>query len=458
MKLKTNVIVGAIFALLLAFVYFHEIKGGQERRQAAERSKQLVDFKESEVERLSLIRPEGGIEVERTEGSQWRIVLPVEDGADGEAVERYLRNIAESEREKVVVDSADALSAETAARYGLDRPRLKVLIETEDGTLDTLLFGTDAPTDRYTYVQESGSNPEIFVVRAWRYDNLDKSVFDLRDRRVLAFPKSEVIEAARTGSAGPVSLRKEGTEWLMQEPIVARASSEAIDGLLAKIESSEISAFVDEAPSGEALSAYGFGPGAVQWSFALGQDRRERRLSIGREDEEGRYYARVESRPQVFLIDSTLVHRLSQDAVELRDRKPLRVDPDGIDRMEYRRGPVLIFAAEKDTSGVWNIQDPPGQQTKSWKLNALLTDLESLEAIDFATAQGGEPPLSVRLMEGGQSVNYAQFFLRDGEIYLEQDGDPHAYKIDTDVFADIDLELDEVRQVPEAVDSTRVDE
>ena len=132
MKLKTNVIVGAIFALLLAFVYFHEIKGGQERRQAAERSKQLVDFKESEVERLSLIRPEGGIEVERTEGSQWRIVLPVEDGADGEAVERYLRNIAESEREKVVVDSADALSVETSARYGLDRPRLKVLIETEE--------------------------------------------------------------------------------------------------------------------------------------------------------------------------------------------------------------------------------------------------------------------------------------------------------------------------------------
>ena len=55
MKLKTNIIIGAIFALLLTFVYFHEIKGGQERRQAAERSKQLLDFKESEVERLALI-------------------------------------------------------------------------------------------------------------------------------------------------------------------------------------------------------------------------------------------------------------------------------------------------------------------------------------------------------------------------------------------------------------------
>ena len=92
MKLKTNVIIGAIFALLLAFVYFHEIKGGQERRQAAERSKQLLDFNESEVERLALIRPEGSIEVERIEG-QWRVVLPVEDGADGEATGASLDDI-----------------------------------------------------------------------------------------------------------------------------------------------------------------------------------------------------------------------------------------------------------------------------------------------------------------------------------------------------------------------------
>ncbi len=456
MKLKTNIIIGAIFALLLAFVYFHEIKGGQERRQAAERSKQLLDFNESEVERLALIRPEGSIEVKRIEG-QWRVVLPVEDGADGEAIARYLRNIAESEREKVIVDSADALSAETA-EYGLDRPRLGILVETEEGALDTLFFGTDAPTDRYTYVKQSGSNPEIFVVRAWRYDNLDKSVFDLRDRRVLALSKAEVTEASRAGISGPVSLRKEGADWLLQEPIVARASAEVVDGLLGKIETSEISEFVDEAPDGEALVAYGLDSRAVEWSFRLGQDRVEKRLSIGLEDDEGRYYARDESRPQVFLVDSTLVHRLMQEVTALRSKKPLQVEPDRIDRMEYRRGPVLIFAAEKDTLGVWNLQDPPGQKAKSWKLSALLTDLQSLEATGFSAAQGGEPPLSVRLMEDGQSLHYVQFFLRDGEIYLEQDGDSHAYKIDADVFADIDMELDEVRQIPEPVDSTRVDE
>ncbi len=44
MGFKTNLIISAVFLGLLAFVYFHEIKGGEDRRLEAERAKQLVDF------------------------------------------------------------------------------------------------------------------------------------------------------------------------------------------------------------------------------------------------------------------------------------------------------------------------------------------------------------------------------------------------------------------------------
>ena len=44
MKFKTNIAIGAVFVALLAFVYFYEIKGGEERRQEAEKSKQLFVF------------------------------------------------------------------------------------------------------------------------------------------------------------------------------------------------------------------------------------------------------------------------------------------------------------------------------------------------------------------------------------------------------------------------------
>ena len=152
MKIKTNAIVGLIFLGLLGFVYFHEIKGGEERRLAAEKSKQLLDFKDTEVQRIELVRGDTTVVLEKgTNG--WKLSAPVGDGADQDAVERYLRNLGESEREKTVVDSASA-TASQAAKYGLDAPRLKVVLGLEDDTEQAVAFGADSPTDRFTYVQQ----------------------------------------------------------------------------------------------------------------------------------------------------------------------------------------------------------------------------------------------------------------------------------------------------------------
>jgi len=452
-KFKSNLVIGVIFAALLAFVYFHEIKGGEERRKEAERSKQLLDFKETEVQRLTLLREHATIVLDKT-AEGWRLSSPVEDGADADAVERYLRNILEGEREKVIVDSADAAGDEVAARYGFAEPRLQLLIETEDGPLDTLLFGGDTPTDRYTYVRQSGDNAEIFVVRAWRYDNLDKAVFDLRDRRVLALNKSEVVEARRRRVEGETVLVKENGEWLLQAPIVARADAAAVDALLLKIESSEIEAFVDGNADAVALKSYGLGEESeLQWSLLVGADRAEKRLIVGREDGEGRYYARDISRAQVFLIDSTLVQQLRRPVDELRDKKPLRFARGTVSRIELSHAAQVVFITEKDTAGTWSITAPESYKAKSWKLNTLLTDLSGLEATGFGEAIGGDALLDIELADGAQVLSSMHFVGRDGEIFLEQDGDAASYRIELDDFAELDLELDDIMQAVKAVDA-----
>ena len=81
MKIKTNAIIGLIFVGLFGFVYFHEIKGGEERRREAEKSKQLLDFKDTEVARIELDR--GDTVVVLAKGNDgWKITRPVADGAD----------------------------------------------------------------------------------------------------------------------------------------------------------------------------------------------------------------------------------------------------------------------------------------------------------------------------------------------------------------------------------------
>jgi len=450
MKFKTNIAIGAVFVALLAFVYFYEIKGGEERRQEAEKSKQLFVFQEDDAQRLELLRGDDALVLDKGTGG-WNLSAPMTDGADQEAVERYLRNLLECEREKVVVDSA-AASAEQAAQYGLDAPRLKVRLQTEDGAEQVVAFGSDSPTDRFTYAQLQGDNPEIFVVRAWRFDNLDKRAFDLRDRRVLAFAKDEVMQVQRWGAGGATVLARVESGWQMHEPVAARAAADAVNGLLDKIDQAEIEAFVSEDPDTSALASYGLGERTSQVEVALlvGEDRAEKRLAIGGVDEQGRWYARDASRPQVFLVDSTLVQELTKDISDLRDKEPLRFARDQVERIVLTRGATTAFAADKDTSGVWHLSEPMGRDAKSWKLNSLLSDLEQLEVEDFAEELPTEaaPAFSIELLGEGQALLTTRFSAAAGTSYLQQEGDDAVYVVSSDDFAELDLDIDDVAQAP----------
>ena len=449
MKFKTNVAIGAVFVALLAFVYFYEIKGGEERRQEAEKSKQLFVFQDDDAQRLELLRGDDALVLAKGTGG-WNLSAPMTDGADQEAVERYLRNLRECEREKVVVDSASA-SAEEAAQYGLDAPRLKVRLQTEDGGEQVVAFGADSPTDRFTYAQLQGDNPEIFVVRAWRFDNLDKRAFDLRDRRVLAFAKDEVMQVQRTGLGGAVVVDRVDADWQMREPVTARAAADAVDGLLDKIDQAEIEAFVAEEPDTTALASYGLGePPHVEVALLIGQDRAEKRLAIGGADEQGRWYARDASRPQVFLVDSTLVQELTKGIADLRDKKPLRFERDQVERIVLTRGAATAFAADKDTSGVWHLSEPVGRDAKSWKLNSLLSDLEQLEVEGFAEELPAEaaPAFGIELHGEGQTLLTVRLSAAAGTSYLQQEGDDAVYVVSGDDFAELDLDIDDVAQAP----------
>ncbi|MXX38060.1 MAG: DUF4340 domain-containing protein [Gemmatimonadetes bacterium] len=450
MKFKTNVAIGAVFVVLLAFVYFYEIKGGEERRQEAEKSKQLFVFQEDDAQRLELLRGDDALVLDKGTGG-WNLSAPMTDGADQEAVERYLRNLLECEREKVVVDSA-AASAEEAAQYGLDAPRLKVRLQTEGGAEQVVAFGADSPTDRFTYAQLQGDNPEIFVVRAWRFDNLDKLAFDLRDRRALAFAKDEVMQVQRWGAGGAAVLARAEPDWQLREPVIARADADAVNGLLDKIDQAEIEAFVAEDPDADSLAAYGLGERASQVEIALlvGADRAEKRLAIGGADDQGRWYARDASRPQVFLVDSTLVQELTKGISDLRDKEPLRFEREQVERIVLTRGAALAFAADKDTSGVWHLSEPMGRVAKSLKLNSLLSDLEQLEVEDFAEELPAEAAsaFSIELLGEGQALLTARFSAAAGTSYLQQEGDDAVYVVSGDDFAELDLDIDDVAQAP----------
>ncbi|MCC7262974.1 MAG: DUF4340 domain-containing protein [Candidatus Latescibacteria bacterium] len=449
MRLKTNLIIGVLFAALAAFVYFYEIKGGQQRRAESDQAKKLADFSESEVRRLTIDRIDSLLVIEKVQ-DRWVIVAPVQCDADQEAVDRYLRNLRECERDKVV-EEADKVrgDAGVAQKYRLNVPRLKVAVETATGALDTLWWGADSPTQRFVYVQQRGDNPEIFTVQAWRYDNLSKGLFDLRDRRVLAFAPAAVREVRLNGPQGAVSLAKtEG--WRLLTPAPAPADEAAVTGLLGKLEQARAKSFVPEAAP--AAAQYGLNTPTLEVSLLLGDERAEKRLRVGAPAPGGAYYAQDLSRPAVFTVDSSLVSQLGQPAAALRDHKPVKFDAGQIDHLELQR-PGQSLVAAKDTAGVWSLVAPAAGPAKSWKFSSLLNQLAGVEAEEFLGAARDlrsygldAPRLQVVLQAAGQTVVEVRLGERNGQVYLNRSGEAEIYRVAESVLKDLDLQLPDVVQ------------
>jgi hypothetical protein len=460
MRLKTNLIVGVIFLGLLGFVYFYEVKGGDERKEAAAKAKELLSFSDHEASRLVLDRGDTLIVLEK-EGDHWKLKAPVEAMADQDAVERLLRNLRETERERVIEDSAQvATDASLMAKYKLDAPRLKVVLETTDGPKDTLLFGGDSPTERFSYVQQTGPNPQIITVRAWRFDNLDKGVFDLRDRRVLVFDSAEVQEIRLSGGQ-TVLTKNEAGEWHLAAPVQAPADADRVSSLLSSLSSANAEGFVAEELVDDALSEYGLGASERhEISLLVGVDRAEKRLEIGREESGGLYFARDLSRKPIMLVDSTTAASVAQSPDDLRDKKLFRFDSDGVDRIEVRRAADPLVAT-KDTAEVWHLTTPQGRKAKSWKLNTLVSDIADIEVERFEadgvkdlSPYGLEAPrLRVVLSSGDEVVLEVMLGKeKDHQVYLAKGGTNSVFLVNKEIFDDLDLSLDDVSQPPKKPD------
>lgn len=473
MRLKTNLVISVIFIALLGFVYFYEIKGGEARAVEAERARQLLDFGEHEAQRITIDRGDTVLVLQREEGA-WRLVSPIQTGADADAVTRYLGALTEMEVEGDPLRDSAAVAAASGmlSAYGLDTPRLRVHVDllADGAALDTLRFGDDTPTDRFTYVQRGATsyNPEILRVRAWRFDNVDKTAFDLRDRRLLAFEPNEVRSLRLQRQGQPVvEASRTANGWRLDAPIVRPADDTQLNELLTALQTARTDRILSEAPTPEQLRQAGLvaGQAATELTVWLGEDRAEKRLLLGAAvAEDGSLQGRDSSRDHLFAVDSTVVTRLGTSVEDLRDKRIVHVDPDDVSTIALHEAGVEVWAASRDSSGAWGLSRPAGRQPKVWRFTTLLSDLDGLEATRFVAdealmqdlalaAFGLDAPEWVILLTrtDGSQVRLQAGARRDGETYVMAHDVASIYAIDEDAAQGLRLSLDDVSTIPAPV-------
>ncbi|MDZ7316964.1 MAG: DUF4340 domain-containing protein [candidate division KSB1 bacterium] len=447
MKFKNTLILAVILAIGIGGVVLMN-KQDKRREETKKSEEKVLEFETGDIQRVALLQ--SGIEAVK-DSLSWRITQPVQTEADKSAIETLINSVKSARKERIISSDPSEYSV-----FGL-QPPLHTLVLARASRIDTLYIGDDSPTGSYVFARLSGS-PDVFLTSTWVRTQAEKTLFDLRNKAVLGFETFQVRSLQLQNRHGRFALEKQGGEWKITSPIQAAADKSEVEKVINRLQSERMRSIVVE--QAEDLKSYGLDAPKVRVELALGENLARKTLLIGKATED-KYYARDESRPMVFLVDSSFVSVLNPTLFDLRDKKLAKFASTDVSKFELEfHGQTIVCS--KDTSGTWTVEQPERREGKSWKMSSIVREAADLEVKKFvdqpvspAVSGLNSPQVRAKFYQNDKVVMDIALGKVEGDlIYAKLADQPALYLVDKKVLETWTPKLDDISEVKAQTEST----
>jgi len=258
----------------------------------------------SEVQKI-VVGPRGSPVTMVRAGEDWKMTAPLEHEADRSAVENLLSQV-----EKLNVPESTFGGKEKHAEFQLDAKGIRVELFGAGGKrLSAFVIGKEDKGQ--TYLRKIGD------AKVYRAYGLSRSAFEKapaawRSKVVLSFRDNDVeaIEIEREGK--PVRVARNGKAWKIEKPRAAPADEKKVQDLLSTLSNFWAADFAAQAKPEET----GLAQPTLKVSVQL-KGKGARTLVVGKQNAKGEYFAKRSDRPQVYLLASWQLPRISKTFEDL---------------------------------------------------------------------------------------------------------------------------------------------
>ncbi len=322
------------------------------------------------------------INCEKREGT-WHVGQPLEAKGDAEEIEDLLSELRSL---KVLTFEADGADTKVQLeKFGLDDPRIQVELTDGDNTY-AVDIGASIPSEDSThgrvYVKTTVYQDAVYTVDEGIYHLLNKSVFDLRDKRVIDFQRTDTIRIEiKQDTETTVCTKNFDNTWELQTPTgKIKADAEAVDDLLFGVDSLEAAAFVGDSTG--SLASYGLATPSITVAFTQRGEEKPTVLSIGDYTQDGTVYVKAEQARQVSRVKRTLIDKIAQGIAWLRDKQVLNFHIDDAIRLTSTVHGAPAFTCQRLGTN-WRLTAPVQEDANNAEVNAIIYALDDLMAAAF---------------------------------------------------------------------------
>jgi hypothetical protein len=437
MNIVKTLVLFIIFAILAAYVYFYEIKGGEERDLAEQAAQKIISFENDSISIIEIRSVFNRFYFERVDDG-WQIKKPVVTGADETTINGLMNDL----KNMKMVRSFSIKDGEQKD-YGLVGRSYLVIFQFKNGKRDSVRFGDNTPLGNNVFACKGDTL--VYTVASNVKNSVTKNLFDWRDKSLTKIKQSDVKEFNLKNSNGEFYFVKEGNKWFIIKPRETRAENAVVDGLLRKFESGKAKSIINE--EFESPKAYDLARPAYQIDFYLGEAKAHKKVILSRL-KNNVSNVKDDSRSHVMTVDSIFIKDIEKTFFQFRYKNISEFDKSSIDSVVITQGDSILYLTRDDNQD-WFLGGEI--KVKSWKMNTLLTTINNLKAKTFLLENVSSPnryglsrpERKIEIFQHGEKIQSLIVSIHNDKKIAFSPGSNMVVEIETSSFDNLEVKVED---------------
>jgi len=369
-----------------------------------------LELKKKDTEPILLTKNDSGV---------WQIVQPKPLNADQSTVSSAIATLASLTSDRLIDDKAADVG-----QYGLDHPALEADITEKDNKSQRLLIGDATPTGSAVYAKLEG-DPRVFTIASYKKSGIDKSLNDLRDKRLLTTSPDKISRVELIRRNQEIEFGRNRDEWQILKPRPLRADSVQVGELVGKLADARMDLSGSNGDDKDAAAAFTKATPVATVKVTDQSGTQELQVRKSKET----YYAKSSAVEGIYKVGADLGQALDKGLDDFRNKKLFDFGFNDPSKIEMHSGTAAYFLT-RSGSDWWS----NGKKMDAGTVESYVANLRDLAAGKFVESGFANPIIEVTVAsDDGKRVEKVSMAKAGSSYIAKRENEPTLYRLDAGI-------------------------
>ncbi|MGC2707929.1 MAG: DUF4340 domain-containing protein, partial [Candidatus Sulfotelmatobacter sp.] len=420
MKFYNLILATVVLLALMGTMYWSDHRKPDEdaAKASADTSPAILKLDSSAITKVELKNKDAEpLVLDKNASGAWQIAQPKLLPADQIAVSNALSALSSLNSERLVDDKVSDVK-----QFGLDPPAAEVDITEKGNKSQKLLIGNATPTGNAIYAMLAG-DPRLFTMPSYEKTSIDKSVDDLRDKRLITIDADKMSRIDLERKNQDIEFGRSKEEWQILKPKPLRADDVQVGDLARKLADAKMDLSGSDTSGNDAASAFAHATPVATAKVTDQSGTQELQIRKNKDT----YYAKSSVVDGAYKVDPSLGTALDKGLDDFRNKKVFDFGFNNPDKIEMHSGSQTYFLT-KGGNDWWSGN---GKKMDPETAESFISQLRDLNASKFVETGFANPTIELTITsdKGKQVENVAIAKAGNDYIAKRSDDGPTLYEL-----------------------------